>query len=877
MAIQKLATATVRTIGASQTLTDPASVVKELLDNALDAHATSVTIEIASNTLDTLQIRDNGRGIPPEDRSMVALPHCTSKLTSEDDLKTIGGSSLGFRGEALASMAEMSGSLTITTRVEGEQVATLLKINQKGEVTGQERASLPVGTTVKIVDFIKANPVRRQVALKNSEKCLGKIKRTLQAYAFARPHVRLGLKVVKSKSDKFNWMYAPKPNGSIEDAALKVVGSACSSQCKLYTTEDAGMSFTAFLPRLDAEPIRISGLGSFISIDARPVAASRGTLNQIIKAYRKALQSANPGCEGIKEPFIHLAVTFDSAAYDPNIEPAKDDLLFEDADAVMAAVNKLFATAYPAKERSTPMRPDVIQSAPMTSNARFGANMYDVDEDDPEPHGRVVPNSPRNVDFDDLQQAHNDITVSNPWIIAKMNAPVMRTVENLDMSPFHTQQSEQISTSSPTKPSPALDANTSHLPTPSQSSPTKPFHPSDHVPTVRLARDGRLIGKQTLPTPQIYTQSPLSFTPIGHDAPSAGNLFHQPPPYNHNVQSPSEAPEGTPLHAIPSATMRPRNRPQKHGTVNKPYVNPSRNQPEREKVWFDHLEELNPSPTKTRRPRQHHDSSGLVTQGELDDSFDGRPLTPPPRDRDIRDYIGSADLTTEELIGSIIEARHYPQRDVATAHPEPTGEETIDLSDDTPGPQRDFVPASELADFATRIGPVPYEPLQKRRRTKSGRPLEEISANVMSNDDEEYHPANLQAPSKIRRKSSCKLTRTKSSRLPLERTPAGEGTHNIIGTFPNASLDAFEIQLIEKDDFAVGWKELFLHSYLAFDPVPEGPELETMTAKLHSLLASNDSDGEVVQNRKELLRKAVTEAVGVDDQSYDDTESMIMF
>jgi DNA topoisomerase VI subunit B len=102
-----------------------------LIDNALDARATSIAVEIYANTVDSIQVRDNGHGIPPQDRPLVARRYCTSKLTNAEDLASIGGSSLGFRGEALASAAEMSGGMTVTTRVEGEQVATALKIDHR--------------------------------------------------------------------------------------------------------------------------------------------------------------------------------------------------------------------------------------------------------------------------------------------------------------------------------------------------------------------------------------------------------------------------------------------------------------------------------------------------------------------------------------------------------------------------------------------------------------------------------------------------------------------------------------------------------------------------------------------------------------------------
>jgi len=136
MSIAALPPSTVSILGSSQVLTDAPSVVKELIDNALDARATSVFVEISANTLDVIQVRDNGHGIAPQDRSLVCRRYCTSKIRDYSDLKDIGGTSLGFRGEALASAAELSGSIVVTTRIEGEDVAMTLKVSKKGEVEG---------------------------------------------------------------------------------------------------------------------------------------------------------------------------------------------------------------------------------------------------------------------------------------------------------------------------------------------------------------------------------------------------------------------------------------------------------------------------------------------------------------------------------------------------------------------------------------------------------------------------------------------------------------------------------------------------------------------------------------------------------------------
>ena len=101
LGIAALPPTTVRQIGSAQVLVDPSSVVKELIDNALDARAKSIFIGIAANTLDSIQVKDDGHGIPSEDRALACRRYCTSKIKDFQDLKTAGGKWLGFRGSAL--------------------------------------------------------------------------------------------------------------------------------------------------------------------------------------------------------------------------------------------------------------------------------------------------------------------------------------------------------------------------------------------------------------------------------------------------------------------------------------------------------------------------------------------------------------------------------------------------------------------------------------------------------------------------------------------------------------------------------------------------------------------------------------------------------
>ncbi|PIA92511.1 PMS1 protein 1 [Cercospora beticola] len=912
MGIQALPQATVRALGASQVLTDPAAVVKELLDNAYDANATSIAVEIHSNTIDVIQVRDNGHGIVPEDRALVARRYCTSKITHDDDLKDIGGSSLGFRGEALASAAQLSGSLTISTKIEGEQVAAALKISQKGEVVAQEKASLPVGTTVRITDFIKANPVRRQVVLKNTENCLKKIKRTLQAYAFARPRVRLALKVLKAKNNKGDWIYAPKPGGNAEDAAFKVVGAACASQCMWSILEDGGFTLQAFLPRADAEASKIIGIGAYISVDARPVSTSRGVFKQIVKIFRDALKKAAPDSADIKDPFLYLELTCPRGSYDANLEPAKDDLLFEDSSLILEIARKLFSAADPDQEQ-VPARPGVPdmrgeQQQQELANAAghpsatpalmradsipahggehapddelppraYRSTMYGCDEEDLELLDQRPPTSHIEDDLAEMRRSKNDVTVSNPWIAAKLNASLRRSSPMQDVQPLRGQEDSDnagllTTSSSPTKQRCGVNMSTLPTPRPSSPSPNEGFHPSAHVPDIRLARDGRLIGSSALPPPQVY--SPLPSPDVHH-------------PVEYNYGPSFEPPAGTPLEGIADSVSRPRRsarKPPAQNRVNKPFQLPTTGQT-RENVWFDHLQQPR---FQQRRGQNHtqHNHDGLVARGELGDLIDEpRALTPPQRNRDIRDFVGR---NASDAISSMIERRNYGRSDDARVHasPEP---ETLDLTEaqhTSNGHKRQlgFVPASEVIGLAEEEATPRKQADQrapKRRRTRERRALEELDVNapVVTSEnvsDQEYRP-NTDKSVLPRRKSSNKLGRTKSSRLPLERTPARKGTHDLTldyRTSPQAIMNMTGRTNVTTS--LLSYNEPAIPMAKGLDAASS--RVLSLTASLHQLLVSAGGDKDVTN--PEALLSEVKAAFARREQvtrSLEDDDEMLM-
>lgn len=137
MPIQSLSDSDIRAIGSSLVLNDARSVVKELIDNALDAHANTISIEISGDTVGVIQVKDNGSGIGGEDRRWLCKRGCTSKISTIQDLENLGGSFLGFRGEALASVAGLSHAVLVTTRIDGELVGSTSKFGQNGQLLRQ--------------------------------------------------------------------------------------------------------------------------------------------------------------------------------------------------------------------------------------------------------------------------------------------------------------------------------------------------------------------------------------------------------------------------------------------------------------------------------------------------------------------------------------------------------------------------------------------------------------------------------------------------------------------------------------------------------------------------------------------------------------------
>ncbi len=226
--ILRLSEEIVGKIAAGEVVENPASAVKELVENSLDAGATSVTVEIRDGGISYLRVTDNGRGIPERDVRLAFERHATSKLRTAQDLFDLH--TLGFRGEALASIAAVS-KLTLTTRHAGEEAGTRA-VCEGGRITSIAQAASPQGTTVVARELFYNTPVRLKF-LKKPVTEAGKVSEIISRLILARPDVAFrfisGGKQLLSSSG----------NGELRSAAFALYGREVASAMQEIRSEGA--------------------------------------------------------------------------------------------------------------------------------------------------------------------------------------------------------------------------------------------------------------------------------------------------------------------------------------------------------------------------------------------------------------------------------------------------------------------------------------------------------------------------------------------------------------------------------------------------------------------------------------------------------------
>lgn len=203
----------VELIAAGEVVERPASCIKELVENSLDAGATAVTVAIEGGGLDLIRVTDNGSGISPEDMRLVFLPHATSKLGRAEELHTVA--TLGFRGEAIPSIARVS-KMTLTSRKKGS-AAGMKAVNEGGQMVSLGESAAAEGTQVTVRDLFYNAPVRRDF-MKKPQREAALCAELLQQLILSRPDVAFRL------TSDGKQLYASPGDGKLDSAMLSVYG-----------------------------------------------------------------------------------------------------------------------------------------------------------------------------------------------------------------------------------------------------------------------------------------------------------------------------------------------------------------------------------------------------------------------------------------------------------------------------------------------------------------------------------------------------------------------------------------------------------------------------------------------------------------------------
>jgi DNA mismatch repair protein MutL len=308
--IQQLPDQLISQIAAGEVVERPSAVVKELLENALDAGATQVTIRLEEGGVKRIAITDNGRGIPPEELPLALARHATSKIASLTDLENVN--TLGFRGEALASIASVA-AVSITSRTPNAAHAWEIVGSHQGTVSPSSGA---FGTTIDVQDLYFNTPARRKF-LKSEQTEYGHCAEVVRRIALARPDVSFSLTHNGRTIDHWNVSEGAK-------RSAQILGSDFA-EARLQLDEAAGpLRLHGYVGLPTASKARADG--QFFYVNGRFV-RDKLLVHAVKAAYQDVLH-------GDRFPSYVLALELDPAMVDVNVHPSKIEVRFRDSRAV---------------------------------------------------------------------------------------------------------------------------------------------------------------------------------------------------------------------------------------------------------------------------------------------------------------------------------------------------------------------------------------------------------------------------------------------------------------------------------------------------------------------------------------------------------------
>jgi DNA mismatch repair protein MutL len=318
-------------IAAGEVVERPASVVKELIENALDAGASTINVEIRGGGRQLIQVADDGRGIPPDELELAFLRHATSKLESADDLQAV--TTLGFRGEALAAIAAVS-RLTAVSRAQGQTAGVRLTL-EGGHKAGRETVGAPQGTVIAVANLFYNTPARLKF-LKSVTAEKRHIDEHVTRYALAYPGVRFRL----SHDNRIT--FQSSGSGQLTDVLTAVYGPDTAKQLLPLDSDAAnGAAVDNHQPQT---PSHVSGYVGppslhwsnrnqiILYVNGRWI-RDKSLTYAVIQAYHTLLPTG-------RFPMAIIFLEVPAESVDVNVHPAKTEVRFRRANSAFGAVQR---------------------------------------------------------------------------------------------------------------------------------------------------------------------------------------------------------------------------------------------------------------------------------------------------------------------------------------------------------------------------------------------------------------------------------------------------------------------------------------------------------------------------------------------------------
>ncbi|KAI1434681.1 hypothetical protein GGR50DRAFT_687511 [Xylaria sp. CBS 124048] len=378
--IKPIEAKTVHQIQSGQVIVDLCSVVKELVENSIDAGATNIEVRFKNQGLDLIEVQDNGSGISKENYDTLALKHYTSKLSTYSDLDSL--ETFGFRGEALSSLCALSTFSVVTCTPSDAPKGTRLEFETSGKLRSTSVVAAQKGTTVSIQDLFHNLPVRRRELERNIKREWNKVLGILNQYACIQTGLKFSVSQQPNKGKRMV-LFSTKGNPTTRENIVNVFGAKTLTvlipldlKLELEPTHSSSRRPSA-QGNAEATTIRVRGHVSrpaygegrqtpdrqMFYVNGRPCG-----LPQFAKVFNEVYKSYNAS----QSPFIFADIQLDTHLYDVNVSPDKRTILLHDQSRMLDNLRESLAALFQSQDYALPTSQLQVSKQPLLTQPSLG-------------------------------------------------------------------------------------------------------------------------------------------------------------------------------------------------------------------------------------------------------------------------------------------------------------------------------------------------------------------------------------------------------------------------------------------------------------------------------------------------------------------------